>query len=61
VELGMALEDLAVLHAARGQRRDAQAALDEAVAEYGKCGARWDIRRATTRAEAFGVRPTVWS
>jgi DNA-binding SARP family transcriptional activator/tetratricopeptide (TPR) repeat protein len=57
VELGQALEDLAVLHAARGELAEAQAALDEAIATYGTFGARWDIERATERAGAHGVRP----
>jgi tetratricopeptide (TPR) repeat protein len=49
VELGQALEDLAALHDARGERREALAALDEAVAVYGTFGARWDIDRARSR------------
>ena len=52
VELGAALEDLAALHNARGDRREALAALEEAVAVYTTFGARWDIERARTR-----VRP----
>ncbi|WP_211767930.1 BTAD domain-containing putative transcriptional regulator [Kutzneria sp. CA-103260] len=49
VELGQALEDLAVLHSIRGQHTEARAALDDAVAVYGSYGARWDIERARDR------------
>ncbi|GAA3436918.1 BTAD domain-containing putative transcriptional regulator [Kutzneria kofuensis] len=52
VELGQALEDLAVLHAARGHVSDAEAALGEAIAEYSAFGARWDIQRARERSAA---------
>ncbi|HEY0499697.1 MAG TPA: BTAD domain-containing putative transcriptional regulator [Kutzneria sp.] len=51
VELGAALEDLAVLHAARGHA-DAAAALAEAVEVYSEFGARWDIERARARSAA---------
>jgi hypothetical protein len=52
VELGAALEDLAVLHAARGHAVDARAALDEAVSVYEGFGARLDIQRARARSAA---------
>ena len=52
VELGAALEDLAVLHAARGHSDDAATALAEAVAVYGEFDARWDIQRARARSAA---------
>ncbi|WP_198047543.1 BTAD domain-containing putative transcriptional regulator [Kutzneria sp. 744] len=52
VELGAALEDLAVLHAARGHSDAAATALAEAIAVYGEFDARWDIQRARARSAA---------
>ncbi|NUT47539.1 MAG: AAA family ATPase [Saccharothrix sp.] len=52
-ELAQTLEDQAVLLARRGLAAEARGVLGEAVDLYRGFGARWDIRRATTRvAEA---------
>ena len=50
-----ALEDLAVVLAARDRTADARAALNEAIALYEGVQARWDIRRAEGRLRAHGV------
>jgi DNA-binding CsgD family transcriptional regulator len=55
VELSVALEDLAVVLAARGHDADARAALNEAVTLYEGLQAQWDIRRAESRLRAPGV------
>jgi DNA-binding CsgD family transcriptional regulator len=55
VELPAALEDLAVVLAARGQADDARQALTEAVGLYEGMQARWDIRRAESRLRPHGV------
>jgi DNA-binding CsgD family transcriptional regulator len=55
-ELPAALEDLAVVLAARGQKADAGAALSEAVSLYEGLQARWDIRRAESRLRPHGIR-----
>jgi DNA-binding NarL/FixJ family response regulator len=56
LELGQALEDLAVVHAAVGDATAAKAALREAVQVYTGLGAEWDIRRADTRVRPYGIR-----
>jgi DNA-binding CsgD family transcriptional regulator len=55
-ELPTALEDLAVVLAARGRDADASTALNEAIALYEGMQARWDIRRAESRVRAHGLR-----
>jgi len=54
-ELPAALEDLAVVLAARGRSADASAALTEAIALYEGMQARWDIRRAQSRVRPHGL------
>jgi DNA-binding CsgD family transcriptional regulator len=56
LELGQALEDLAVVRAAAGEVAAAKAALQEAVQVYAGLGAEWDIRRADARVRPFGIR-----
>jgi DNA-binding CsgD family transcriptional regulator len=56
VELPVALEDLAVVQAARGQEEEARAALGEALSLYDQLEARWDIRRAEARLRPYGIR-----
>jgi DNA-binding CsgD family transcriptional regulator/tetratricopeptide (TPR) repeat protein len=56
VELPAALEDLAVVLAARGDDEDARAAVNEAVGLYEGMGAHWDIRRAEGRLRRHGIR-----
>ena len=56
VELPVALEDLAVVQAARGQGEEARAALSEALGLYDRLEARWDIRRAEARVRPYGIR-----
>jgi DNA-binding CsgD family transcriptional regulator len=51
-----ALEDAAVLLAARGELEAARAAFTEAVSLYDPMGADWDIRRADTRLRPYGIR-----
>jgi DNA-binding CsgD family transcriptional regulator/tetratricopeptide (TPR) repeat protein len=51
-----ALEDLAVVLAARGELARGRAALRNATEIYAGLGAEWDIRRADARARAHGVR-----
>jgi DNA-binding CsgD family transcriptional regulator len=55
VELPAALEDLAVVLAARDRAADARAALNEAIARYEGMQARWDMRRAEGRLRVHGV------
>ncbi|MFH9354616.1 AAA family ATPase [Kitasatospora sp. NPDC017646] len=55
-DLGNALEDLAVLQAASGERDAARAAFGEALAVYAELGAVWDARRAAARMRPWGVR-----
>ncbi|WP_195911335.1 ATP-binding protein [Streptomyces kaniharaensis] len=55
-ELGNALEDLAVLQAAAGDRDAARDAFGEARAVYAELGAAWDARRAASRLRPWGVR-----
>ena len=54
-ELAWALEDLAVLRIRDGAA-PARTALAEALALSRECGAVWDVRRATARLRAHGVR-----
>jgi len=56
LELGQALEDVAVVRAAGGDLAAARAALGEAVEIYAGLGAQWDVLRADARLRAFGVR-----
>lgn len=56
VEAAEAMEDLAVVHAERGEGEDALTALLEAIAGYGMLGATWDLTRARARVHAHGVR-----
>jgi DNA-binding CsgD family transcriptional regulator len=56
VELPAALEDLAVVQAARGREDEARAALDEAISLYDGLQARWDVRRAEARLRPHGIR-----
>jgi DNA-binding NarL/FixJ family response regulator len=56
LDLGQALEDLAVARAAGGEAAAARAALREAVQIYAGLGAEWDIRRADTRVRPYGIR-----
>ncbi len=56
LELGQALEDLAVVRAAAGEVGSARASLGEAVEAYAGLGAEWDILRADTRLRPYGVR-----
>ncbi|GAA4531867.1 BTAD domain-containing putative transcriptional regulator [Amycolatopsis samaneae] len=55
VELGTALEDLAVLLAWRGDREAARAAFAESADRYADLSAAWDLERATKRLAALGV------
>ncbi|MFD8781698.1 AAA family ATPase [Kitasatospora sp. NPDC059599] len=55
-DLANALEDLAVLRAASGDRDAARAAFGEALALYAELGAVWDARRAAARMRPWGVR-----
>ncbi|MFJ6675072.1 BTAD domain-containing putative transcriptional regulator [Actinosynnema sp. NPDC091369] len=54
VELAQALEDAAVLLAARGDREAGEAAFHEAVAGYERLGAVHDVRRARARMSGGG-------
>jgi DNA-binding CsgD family transcriptional regulator len=56
LDLGRALEDLAVARAAAGDATAAKAALREAVQVYDGLGAEWDIRRADARVRPYGIR-----
>ncbi|CAM3830398.1 BTAD domain-containing putative transcriptional regulator [Kibdelosporangium persicum] len=56
VELAAALEDAAVLLAARDARTDAMAAYGEAIRIYVDLGAHGDRARAKTRMSEFGIR-----
>ncbi|MFD3998021.1 AAA family ATPase [Streptomyces sp. NPDC058548] len=53
---GQTLEDLAVVLAVRGDLTEARAQLARAFEQYGILGARWDVKRATARLRAVGVR-----
>ncbi|MFF2145219.1 hypothetical protein [Kitasatospora sp. NPDC058190] len=56
-DLGNALEDLAVLRAASGDRDAARAAFGEALAVYAELGAVWDARRAAARMRLWECAP----
>jgi DNA-binding NarL/FixJ family response regulator len=56
LERAQALEDAAVLAAARGDFPAARQALTAAMAVYSSLGAAWDVRRAATRLRPYGVR-----
>ncbi|MEV4319690.1 BTAD domain-containing putative transcriptional regulator [Actinocrispum sp. NPDC049592] len=55
VELAYALEDAAVLFAAKGFRDEAGAAYGEALRMFAKWGARWDQASAAARLARFGI------
>ena len=55
VELPAALEDLAVVQAARGRDEDAKAGLNEAVSLSEGLQAHWDVRRAKARLRPYGI------
>jgi DNA-binding CsgD family transcriptional regulator/tetratricopeptide (TPR) repeat protein len=52
-----ALEDAAMLLAARGDGAAAREALTAASRVYARLGASWDLRRAAARLQPFGVTP----
>jgi DNA-binding CsgD family transcriptional regulator len=56
LELGLVLEDLAVVHAEAGDVAAARLELREAVEIFAGLGAEWDILRADTRVRPYGVR-----
>jgi DNA-binding CsgD family transcriptional regulator len=56
LELPLALEDLAVVQAERGQDQEARAAMNEVVSLYKGLQAHWDIRRAEGRLRPYGIR-----
>ena len=56
LEYGQAMENAAVLAAARGDETLARNRATAAVREYARLGAHWDMSRATTRLAAHGVR-----
>lgn len=56
VELAAALEDLAVVLAARGEQSRARDVAHEATTRYEEFGADWEIRRADHRLREHGVR-----
>ncbi len=56
LELGQALEDLAVVLGMRGDVTGARAALAEAAEIYSGLGAEWDVLRAEARLRPYGVR-----
>lgn len=56
LERAQALEDAAVLAAARGDSSAARQALTAATAVYTSLGATWDSRRAAARLRPYGVR-----
>jgi DNA-binding CsgD family transcriptional regulator/tetratricopeptide (TPR) repeat protein len=55
-ECAQALEDAAVLLAARGDIEAARDAFTEAAGRYQAMGARWDIDRANARLRPYGLR-----
>ncbi|GAA1981988.1 BTAD domain-containing putative transcriptional regulator [Amycolatopsis minnesotensis] len=55
LEMASALEDAAVLLARDNRPENARSALEQAISEFSRLGARWDIRRAETRLSALGV------
>jgi DNA-binding CsgD family transcriptional regulator len=56
LERAQALEDAAVLAAARDDSPAARQALTAATAAYNSLGAQWDIRRSAARLRSYGVR-----
>jgi DNA-binding CsgD family transcriptional regulator len=56
LERAQALEDAAVLAAARDDFTAARQALTAATAVYDSLGAQWDVRRAVARLRPYGVR-----
>jgi DNA-binding CsgD family transcriptional regulator len=56
LDQGQALEDVAVLLASGGEARAARAQFTEAVTIYDGLGAAWDVRRASERLGALGIR-----
>jgi DNA-binding CsgD family transcriptional regulator len=56
LELAYTLEDLAVLHAERGDVKAARSAFTEAIELYFGLAADWDMRRADARVRPYGVR-----
>ncbi len=56
LEHAQALEDAAVLLAARGDLAAARQASGEAVRVYRGLGAQWDLRRAAARLRGYGIR-----
>jgi DNA-binding CsgD family transcriptional regulator/tetratricopeptide (TPR) repeat protein len=58
LERAQALEDAAALEAERGELTAAQGHLAEAVGVYTGLGAAWDVERAGTRLQPYGVRTT---
>ncbi|HEV2371818.1 MAG TPA: AAA family ATPase [Streptosporangiaceae bacterium] len=54
-ESAAALEDAAVVLAQQGHATRARAAAGEAFDIYGRLGAEWDIRRATSRLRPYGI------
>jgi DNA-binding CsgD family transcriptional regulator len=56
LEYGQALENAAVVAAADGDEAVARKLAADAVRQYARLGARWDIRRAGVRLRAHGVR-----
>lgn len=55
-DLAFALEDAAVLYAARGDFERARTEVAEALSLYAELGASWDRRRAAARLRPLGVR-----
>lgn len=55
LELGNAMEDLAVLAAAAGRAEEARTALAEAMSVYTRLGAVWDSRHAVARLREAGL------
>jgi DNA-binding CsgD family transcriptional regulator len=56
LEHALALEDAAVLLAARGDQGAARRAAGDAIRAYRDLGARWDLRRAAARLHRTGIR-----
>lgn len=59
LELAFALEDAAALLAGRGFAEDATAAFAEAMRTFASLGARWDLARAKSRMNWFGIREPI--
>jgi DNA-binding CsgD family transcriptional regulator len=56
LEHALALEDAAVMLAARGDRAAARRAVGDAIRTYRDLGAQWDLRRAAARLHRHGIR-----